>query len=83
LRGFATLSVEFSSSSCVFGHPPVLTSTSVGTPVTDASGIAHFVVVGDAVQPQPVFYETWLSDGTTVPHVYSNQVSIQYTSDAP
>jgi hypothetical protein len=50
--------------------------------VTDAAGIAHFVVVGDEVQPQPVFYETWLADGNTVPHGYSNQVSIQYT-DAP
>jgi hypothetical protein len=53
--------------------------TSPVSTVTDGSGIAHFVVVGDETQPQPVFYETWLSDGTTVPHGYSNQVSIQYT----
>jgi len=56
--------------------------TSPVSAVTDSSGIAHFVVVGDHAQPQPVFYETWLSDATTVPHGYSNQVSIQYT-DAP
>jgi hypothetical protein len=56
--------------------------TSPVTAVTDGAGIAHFVVVGDHAQPQPVFYETWLSDGTAVPHGYSNQVSIQYT-DAP
>jgi hypothetical protein len=56
--------------------------TSPVSTLTDSSGIAHFVVVGDEAQPQPVFYETWLSDGTTVPHGYSNQVSIQYT-DAP
>jgi hypothetical protein len=50
--------------------------------VTDAAGIAHFTVVGDEAQPQPIFYETWLTDGNSVPHGYSNQVSIQYT-DAP
>ena len=56
--------------------------TSPVSAVTDKSGVAHFVVVGDAAQPQPVFYETWISDGNAVPHGYSNQVSIQYT-DAP
>jgi hypothetical protein len=38
--------------------------------ITDSTGVAHFVVVGDEAQLQPVFYETWLSDGTTVPHGY-------------
>ena len=56
--------------------------TSPVSALTDSAGIAHFVVVGEHAQPQPVFYETWLSEGTTVPHGYSNQVSIQYT-DAP
>lgn len=56
--------------------------TSPVSAVTDSAGIAHFVVVGDDAQPEPVFYETWLSDGSAVPHGYSNQVSIQYT-DAP
>ena len=56
--------------------------TSPVSAVTDKAGVAHFVVVGDAAQPQPVFYETWLADGNSVPHGYSNQVSIQYT-DAP
>lgn len=56
--------------------------TSPVSAITDTAGIAHFVVIGDAAQPQPVFYETWLSDGNTVPHGYSNQVSIQYTDAA-
>jgi len=50
--------------------------------VTDASGSARFIVIGDEVQQQPVFYESWLDDGGAVPHGYSNQVSIQYT-DGP
>jgi uncharacterized membrane protein len=45
---------------------------------TDANGIAHFTIVGDEVQPQPVFYEAWIADSSTVPHGYSNQVSIQF-----
>ncbi len=45
---------------------------------TDANGVAHFTVVGDEVQPQPVFYEAWIADSSTVPHGYSNQVSVQF-----
>ncbi len=50
--------------------------------VTDATGTAHFTVVGDQVQRQPVFYEAWLDDAVSVPHGYSNQVSVQYTDGA-
>ena len=66
------LAGESSINSAAEGTSPV-------SAVTDASGIAHFVVVGDGAQPEPVFYETWLSDANTTPHGYSNQVSIQYT----
>jgi hypothetical protein len=47
---------------------------------TDANGIAQFTIVGDEVQPQPVFYEAWIADSSTVPHGYSNQVSVQFRS---
>jgi uncharacterized membrane protein len=62
--------------SSIDGHPE---GASPVSQVTDAAGIAHFIVIGDEVQQQPVFYEAWLDDGGSVPHGYSNQVSVQYT----
>jgi uncharacterized membrane protein len=62
--------------SSINGHPE---GASPVSQVTDATGIAHFIVIGDEAQQQPVFYEAWLDDGGSVPHGYSNQVSVQYT----
>ena len=65
--------------SSINGHPEGATPVSQ---VTDATGTAHFTVIGDEVQQQPVFYEAWLDVAGMVPHGYSNQVSVQYT-DGP
>ena len=68
-----------SGESSINGHPE---GASPVSQVTDASGVAHFIVIGEEAQQQPVFYEAWLDDGGSVPHGYSNQVSVQYT-DGP
>jgi hypothetical protein len=49
--------------------------------ITDDLGLATFTVEGVQPQKLPVYYEAWLpGEHRSVPHGYSNQVSIQYVS---
>jgi uncharacterized membrane protein len=49
----------------------------VGT-VTDARGVAHFVIRGETAQPAPVFFQAWVAPSNGVPHAYSQQIAIQF-----
>jgi hypothetical protein len=63
--------------SSINGEPE---GTSPVTAYTDATGQATFVVVGVQAQDDPVMYEAWLGGNGTVPHGYSNMVSVQYVA---
>jgi uncharacterized membrane protein len=48
------------------------------TALTDAAGVARFVVRGVQAQSDPVFFQAWIEARGAPPHGYSNLLSIQF-----